>query len=69
MVDPVVPGRIRPSRRGFLAASVAAAGAVAAPAANAVATPEVASPWPDGPGQHVRTQEPDRELRALLGEL
>ena len=62
--------RLRPSRRTFLTGAVAAAGA-AGLAGTPAAADGVGAPddWPDGPGQRVRPQPPDAELRRILGEL
>ena len=59
---------LRPGRRGFLAASAAAVVGVAANVPTAAAEP-AESAWPPGPGQRLRPQAPDAELRRLLAEI
>src|SRR5689334_2560800 len=59
---------LRPSRRGFLAASAAAAVGAATNAPPAAADPGPAA-WPPGPGQPLRPQAPDAELRGILARL
>jgi len=59
---------LRPSRRGFLAASAAAAVGAATTAPPAAAEPGVAA-WPPGPGQPLRPQAPDAELRGILARI
>jgi hypothetical protein len=56
---------LRPSRRGFLAASAAAAVGAATTAPPAAAEPGPAA-WPPGPGHRLRPQAPDAELRGIL---
>jgi hypothetical protein len=66
-------GSPRPSRRGFLAASAAAAVAgaatIAAPAGASADTNHVVADWPSGPGAPVRPQFPDRELLGILNRM
>jgi hypothetical protein len=62
------------SRRVFLttSATLATAGAVGAAVPARAAEPEVAPPggeWPPGPGERIRPQMPDAELRAILAEI
>ncbi len=60
---------LRPSRRGFLAASAAAAvGAATSTAPSAAADPGPTA-WPPGPGQPLRPQAPDAELRGILDRI
>jgi hypothetical protein len=60
-------GSAGPTRRTVLTASVAAAGAVVGPPPAAATAATASGPTP--PGQPVRPQAPDRELRRILGEI
>jgi Zn-dependent M28 family amino/carboxypeptidase len=59
---------LRPSRRGFLAASAAAAVGAASSVTPAAADPGPAA-WPPGPGNRLRPQAPDAELRGILARI
>jgi hypothetical protein len=64
---------LRPNRRRFIAgsavAAVAGAVTVAAPGAAFAGTADLTKDWPSGPGQTVRSQAPDKELKAMLKEV
>ena len=62
-------GQTSTSRRGFLAGSAGLGAGVAAlplSAASAAGGTAADDDWPDGPGRGNRSQDPDRELRAIL---
>lgn len=76
-MSPNKPGQesspIRPNRRRFLAgsavAAVAGAVTVAAPGAAFADTADLTKDWPSGPGQAIRPQAPDHELKEMLKEV
>jgi hypothetical protein len=59
---------LRPGRRGFLAAAAATAVGAATSVPTAAAETSAAA-WPPGPGQRLRPQEPDAELRGILARV
>ncbi|MFL6163475.1 MAG: M20/M25/M40 family metallo-hydrolase [Jatrophihabitantaceae bacterium] len=66
----------RPSRRAFLttSATLATAGAIGAavPGVANASSPADGAPghdWPPGPGERIRQQQPDDELRRLVSEI
>ena len=81
--EPVVPDRAPgATRRHFLSGGAAVAAGALAAGVPLVASPAAAAPgvpdanagvtpplWPDGPGDPVRFQRPDADLRAMLAEV
>jgi hypothetical protein len=59
---------LRPGRRGFLAAAAATAVGAVTTASPAAAETGVTA-WPPGPGQRLRPQDPDAELRGILARI
>ncbi|WP_158887065.1 M20/M25/M40 family metallo-hydrolase [Amycolatopsis anabasis] len=65
------PGKTGTTRRTFLTASAALGAATAVTPAATAEPAELTGgrDWPDGPGERIRKQTPDKELRRILAEV